>query len=96
MCSSDTIGPGGIFRALRELPEVLRIADDVRRLCPDAWLINFVNPTATLGIGLMRYAPDVKSFALCDGNHSPYVRAMFLRQAGITEKEILPFLPDIR
>ena len=34
MCSSDTIGPGGIFRALRELPEVLRIADDVRRLEP--------------------------------------------------------------
>ena len=57
MCSSDTIGPGGIFRALRELPEVLRIADDVRRLAPNAWLINFVNPTSTLGIGLMRYAP---------------------------------------
>ncbi len=95
MCSSDTIGPGGIFRALRELPEVLRIADDLRHLCPNAWLINFVNPTATLGIGLMRYASDVKSFALCDGNHSPYVRAMFLRQTGVTEKEILPIDPEM-
>lgn len=83
MCSSDTIGPGGIFRALRELPEILRIADDVRRLAPEAWLINFINPTSVMGIALMRHASDVKSFALCDGNHMPYVRAMFLRQIGI-------------
>lgn len=83
MCSSDTIGPGGIFRALRELPEVLRIADDLRELAPEAWLINFVNPTSTLGIGLMRYAPDIKSFALCDGNHMPYVRNMYLEQIGV-------------
>lgn len=83
MCSSDTIGPGGIFRALRELPEILRIADDVRRLAPGAWLINFINPTSVMGIALMRHASDVKSFALCDGNHMPYVRAMFLRQIGI-------------
>ncbi|MDD3154033.1 MAG: hypothetical protein PHS41_04140 [Victivallaceae bacterium] len=95
MCSSDTIGPGGIFRALRELPEILRIADDVRELCPRAWLINFVNPTATLGIGLMRYAPDVKSFALCDGNHSPYVRAYFLQQTGVTDSDALPIDPEI-
>ncbi len=82
MCSADTIGPGGIFRALRELPEVLRIADDVRRFCPNAWVINFVNPTSTLGIGLMRYAPDVKSFALCDGNHMPGAHQHYLRLAG--------------
>ena len=83
MCSSDTIGPGGAFRTLRELPEILRIADDVRKLCPNAWLINFVNPTSTLGIGLMRYAPDVKSFALCDGNHMPYCLRWPLEHTGI-------------
>lgn len=94
MCSSDTIGPGGIFRALRELPEVLRIADDVRRLAPNAWLINFVNPTSTLGIGLMRYAPAVRSFALCDGNHEPYVRAMYLRKLGIIGSDA-EFTPEI-
>lgn len=83
MCSSDTIGPGGIFRALRELPEILRVADDLRRLAPNAWLINFINPTAVMGIALMRHAADVKSFALCDGNHMPYVRAMYLHQLGL-------------
>ena len=85
MCSSDTIGPGGAFRTLRELPEILRIADDVRKLCPNAWVINFVNPTATLGIGLMRYAPDIKSFALCDGNHMPYCRRWPLEHVGIIQ-----------
>ena len=33
MCSSDTIGPGGIFRALREVPEVLAVCRDVEELC---------------------------------------------------------------
>lgn len=83
MCSSDTIGPGGIFRALRELPEVLRIAKDMHELAPAAWMINFVNPTSVLGIGLMRYAPQIKSFALCDGNHMPYVRAHFMHITGV-------------
>jgi len=83
MCSSDTIGPGGIFRALREVPEILRVARDVEKLCPDAWLINFINPASVNGIALMRYAPKVKSFALCDGNHEPYARLLYLKLAGI-------------
>ena len=95
MCSSDTIGPGGIFRALRELPEILRIADDVRRLAPEAWLINFINPTSVMGIALMRHAADVKSFALCDGNHMPYVRAMYLRQLGILPEETEAAPPEV-
>ncbi len=72
MCSSDTIGPGGIFRALREIPHALAVAKDAQRLCPEAWVINFINPTAVLGIALMRYAPQMRSFALCDGLHEPY------------------------
>ncbi len=87
MCSSDTIGPGGIFRALREIPEILKIAEDVKQLCPNAWLINFINPTSVNGIALMRYAPDVKSFALCDGNHLPHSTQYYMKIAGIIEEE---------
>jgi alpha-galactosidase len=83
MCSSDTIGPGGIFRAMREIPEALAVCRDVEDLCPNAWVINFINPTSVLGIALMRYAPKVKSFALCDGNHLPYVKDYYLKLAGI-------------
>ena len=94
MCSGDTIGPGGIFRTLRELPEILRIARDIRELAPDAWMINFVNPTAALGLGLMRCAPEVKSFALCDDLHDPYKRAEYLFRCGITAKPELPIPPE--
>jgi len=83
MCSGDTVGPGGIFRAARELPEILRVAADVKELCSDAWVINYVNPTTTNGIGLMRHAPDVKSFAMCDSLHMPHVKRDFLVSAGV-------------
>ncbi len=83
MCSGDTIGPGGIFRAMRELPEILACARDVARMCPDAWVINYVNPTSVMGIGLRRYAPDVRSLALCDGLPMPHVKRRYAMQAGI-------------
>jgi alpha-galactosidase len=83
MCSGDTIGPGGIFRAARELPEILRVAKDVKRLCPDAWVINYINPTTVNGIGLMRHAPGVKSFAMCDGFHMPMWKRNFMVRAGV-------------
>ena len=58
MCSGDTIGPGGVFRALRELPVILDCARDVMELCPDAWVINYINPSTVNGMALKRYAPD--------------------------------------
>ena len=94
MCSSDTIGPGGIFRALREIPEVLAIASDVKKLAKDAWMINFINPTSVLGIALMRYAPDVKSFALCDGNHLPYAKHHYMRLCGAVPRETEKISPE--
>ena len=83
MCSGDTIGPGGIFRAARELPEILRVAKDVKELCGDAWVINYINPTTVNGIGLMRHAPDVKSFAMCDSLHMPMARHNYMVRAGV-------------
>jgi alpha-galactosidase len=82
MCSGDTIGPGGVFRAMRELPVILDIAKDVEKICPNAWVINYINPTTVNGIGLRRYA-NVKSFALCDGNHMPKAENHYMELAGI-------------
>lgn len=86
MCSGDTVGPGGIFRAMRELPDVLECARDVEAVCPDAWVVNYVNPTAVNGIALMRYAPRVKSFALCDSLHMPHVKRDYALKAGVIER----------
>lgn len=90
MCSSDTIGPGGIFRALRSIPEVMAVCEDIRRLCPEAWVINYINPTAVVGIALMRHAPDLKTFALCDGNHEPHNTYRYLRDVGLLGKDETP------
>lgn len=83
MCSGDTIGPGGVFRAMREFPYILECARDVQELCPDAWVINYINPSAVHGIGLRRYAPQVKSFALCDSLHMPHIKRRYAARAGI-------------
>lgn len=95
MCSSDTIGPGGIFRALREIPQVMAVCKDVENICPDAWVINFINPSATIGIALMRYAPKIRSFALCDGNHLPYFRRLYMSMTGVLPEDATTIPPEI-
>ena len=87
MCSGDTIGPGGVFRTLRELPVILDCCRDIAELCPDAWVINYINPTAANGIGIKLYAPELKSFALCDGLHMPHVKNNYARRAGIIDDD---------
>ena len=83
MCSGDTIGPGGIFRAMREFPVILECARDVESLCPNAWVINYINPTTVHGIGLKRFAPKLNSFALCDSLHMPHKIRRYAEWAGI-------------
>lgn len=83
MCSGDTIGPGGIMRTLREFPHILECCRDAEELCPKAWVINYINPTAANGIGLRLFAPKLKTFALCDGLHMPHVKNSYARRAGI-------------
>ena len=96
MCSGDTIGPGGIFRALREIPELLAIAADVAELCPYAWLMNYVNPSSVLGIALAKYAPAVRSFALCDGPHEPHKTLRLLKRVGLLPEDAEGVPPAMR
>jgi alpha-galactosidase len=45
-CVGDTLGPGGVFRALRTIPVLLEICAELDELAPDALLLNYVNPMA--------------------------------------------------
>lgn len=85
MCSGDTVGPGGIMRTLREVPRQAEILNEVRRQCPKAWVINWVNPTATMGIAMMRHFPDLKTLAICDGPHNPHFDDRLIIKAGLAE-----------
>ena len=61
----DTLGIGGIFRALRTIPVMLDIAADMAELCPDAWLLNYTNPMAMLCWAIYAGSPIHRVVGLC-------------------------------
>ncbi len=69
-------GPGGLFHSLRIIPPILAICDDVMRLCPDAWVINFSNPMSRICTTVHHKYPDLHLVGLCHeiaslGRHLP-------------------------
>ena len=60
----DTLGIGGIFRALRTIHVLKGFAKDIEEVCPDAWLLNYTNPMAMLTGYMLRYT-KVKTVGLC-------------------------------
>lgn len=60
----DTVGPGGISRALRHVPVVYEIARDMEDVCPGAWLINYTNPLTTLTRTVSKHT-NVRVIGLC-------------------------------
>lgn len=64
--SGETAGPSSVFRILRSVPPVLKVAKDIERLCPDAQVINYVNPTNVIGTALQRHT-KLRAHSFCDG-----------------------------
>jgi alpha-galactosidase len=61
----DTLGIGGIFRALRTIPVMLGIGEDMAELCPHAWLLNYTNPMAILCQAYAEGSPHKQIVGLC-------------------------------
>ncbi|SFI21608.1 MULTISPECIES: alpha-glucosidase/alpha-galactosidase [unclassified Bacillus (in: firmicutes)] len=81
----DTIGIGGIFRALRTIPVMLDFSKDIREVCPDALFLNYTNPMATLTAAMIRYG-GVKTVGLC---HSVQVCVPYLfRLLGMDKENV--------
>ena len=59
----DTLGIGGIFRALRTIPVLFDIAEDIKEVCPNAWFLNYTNPMAILTGALIE--KGIKTVGLC-------------------------------
>ena len=79
----DTLGIGGIFRALRTIPVMFDFARDMEEVCPDAWFLNYTNPMAMLTGAMQRYT-GVKTVGLC---HSVQVCAQTLmKRAGMEDQ----------
>lgn len=66
LIGQETTGVGGMAKALRTIPVILKIANTMRELAPGALLVNFANPSGLVTEALARYAPDVASVGLCN------------------------------
>lgn len=65
---ADTVGVGGVMRGLRSIPVMLEIAEQMERLCPNAWLLNYTNPMSML-VWAAGAASRIRTLGLC---HSVY------------------------
>ncbi len=61
----ETTGPGGFAKALRTVPAMLNVAHHMERLCPEAWLINFTNPSGIVTEALLKHS-RVRCLGLCN------------------------------
>ena len=62
---ADTLGVGGIMRALRTIPVIRDILRDMEEVCPHAIILNYVNPMAMLCMAINQISPGMKMVGLC-------------------------------
>jgi len=81
----DTLGPGGVFRGLRTMPDVLEIARDMEEVCPGALMLNYTNPMGILTWAIGE-ATDVDVVGLC---HSvPHTAGAIADYVGVPADEL--------
>ena len=98
----DSVMPGGISRAMRMIPQMVAIAEDIARLCPDAHFFNYGNPMTAI-CRAIRLKTGVPVVGLCHG--VTYVEGLLAKFLGCAESSIsssgvglnhMTFLCDIR
>src|SRR5690606_22308936 len=62
----ETIGIGGMFNALRTVPVIYDIIEDVKEACPQAWIINVTNPTGIITEAVFRFAEFDRFIGVCN------------------------------
>lgn len=82
----DTVGPGGIVRALRTIPMYVDIANAIRKYSPEAWVINYTNPMSMCVKILYHVFPEIKAFGCC---HEVFGTQKMLRNILQDEYELL-------
>ena len=85
---ADTIGPGGIFRALRNTPVVASVARDLAELSPEAVVLNYTNPASANAMAMARTSA-VHSLSLCSCSPWPYQRAWLADLVGVAEEDLV-------
>ncbi|MDR1839872.1 MAG: 6-phospho-beta-glucosidase [Treponema sp.] len=65
LLGQETTGAGGFMKAIRTLPVMLDIARRIEKLAPNAWLVNFSNPSGIIAEGLLNHT-NIKMIGLCN------------------------------
>ncbi len=86
----DTVGPGGVLRAMRTVPIYEFFAKSIKNICPNAWVINFTNPMTICMHTLYDVFPEIKAIGCC---HEVFHAEAFLGM--VLEEELnLPYRPN--
>lgn len=87
MLGQETNGAGGMFKALRTIPVILNIVEDMKELCPNAWLINFTNPSGMVTEAVIKHGGWKKCIGLCNVPVGALIKEpeMF----GVTERDLI-------
>jgi alpha-galactosidase len=85
VCVGECVGPGGVFRALRTIPVIVDIARDVQEICPNAVLLNYVNPMAMVCMAIGR-TTHLTFAGLCHGVQTTL--DLVSRYVGVKKDEI--------
>lgn len=77
---ADSVGPGGVLRALRHIPQLVAIGEDIADVAPNAWFINYSNPLTANVRAINKYT-GVKAVGLCHG--TMHTKSKILKDLGI-------------
>ncbi len=88
----DTVGPGGLVRALRNIPVVAALAQKMEQLCPRAWLLNYTNPMTTL-CRTVGKTSSIRTIGLCHEWHG--VRDRLSAYLGVPASAFAPRIAGI-
>lgn len=82
MAIADSIGPGGMMRAFRHIPPLVKVCKDLEEVAPKAWVFNYTNP-ATANCIAMRAASSVEVVSLCTCSDIPRNAKYLASLAGV-------------
>ncbi|MCK4824492.1 alpha-galactosidase, partial [bacterium] len=85
ICIGDTLGPAGVFRALRTIPVMLDICRDIERICPEAFILNYTNPMS-MNCRAVQRKTSLKFVGLCHSVQG--IAEMLARWIGAPIEEI--------
>jgi len=93
MLGQETNGAGGLFKALRTVPIIYDLIEEMKVLCPEAWLLNFTNPAGIVSEAVFRYADFDKYIGVC--NVPINLTHHFAKQLNLNPKDIIPYFAGL-